>query len=91
MEPDSGRCVITGSQRSGLRSGWTIHIIIINNSYHVKTEQSGLTFRGNSIMFAILGTNFGILVWPKICDLAKLTHPRTFQTHDFCGPSFLGE
>ena len=50
-KPGNGRCVITCS---GLGSGWTVlriikGMIIINNSYHVETEQSGLTFQENSI------------------------------------------
>ena len=38
-----------GSQSSELGSGWIVHRNIIKNRYHVKTEQAGLTFRGNSI------------------------------------------
>ena len=75
-KPGNGRCVIIGSQSSGQGSGWTLHRII-KVMIIIKTEQAGHTFRGNSVKIAILGTNFGILVWLKICDLAKLTHPRT--------------
>ena len=72
-KPGNGWCVVTGSQSSVLGSGWTVHRIIkrIKNRYYIKTEQAGLTFRGNSSIpgagaqisaqsLPYLGANFGI-------------------------------